>query len=146
MRTRGTPGGAGAEIIRSTVRRPAISEASLRNSGKLSPSSGALIARTASSSSTKTRHACRSRWANEDSGRRRERKSTTVPVEFSSSSKNCSNLSNSAVSGELLRSEEHTSELQSPCNLVCRLLLEKKKKQEKKHTTPGTSASHRHMS
>src|SRR5256885_8511161 len=26
-----------------------------------------------------------------------------------------------------VRSEEHTSELQSPCNLVCRLLLEKKK-------------------
>src|SRR3989454_7137845 len=30
----------------------------------------------------------------------------------------------------LPRSEEHTSELQSPCNLVCRLLLEKKKKCE----------------
>src|SRR2546426_8456634 len=29
---------------------------------------------------------------------------------------------------DLWRSEEHTSELQSPCNLVCRLLLEKKKK------------------
>src|SRR2546426_1622598 len=29
---------------------------------------------------------------------------------------------------ETHRSEEHTSELQSPCNLVCRLLLEKKKK------------------
>src|SRR5256885_6721793 len=28
---------------------------------------------------------------------------------------------------ETVRSEEHTSELQSPCNLVCRLLLEKKK-------------------
>src|SRR5256885_7442498 len=28
---------------------------------------------------------------------------------------------------ERIRSEEHTSELQSPCNLVCRLLLEKKK-------------------
>src|SRR2546426_7437828 len=28
------------------------------------------------------------------------------------------------------RSEEHTSELQSPCNLVCRLLLEKKKRKE----------------
>src|SRR2546426_8943976 len=27
---------------------------------------------------------------------------------------------------EIMRSEEHTSELQSPCNLVCRLLLEKK--------------------
>src|SRR2546426_7637486 len=32
------------------------------------------------------------------------------------------------------RSEEHTSELQSPCNLVCRLLLEKKKK-KKLYTT-----------
>src|SRR5256885_17223753 len=32
------------------------------------------------------------------------------------------------------RSEEHTSELQSPCNLVCRLLLEKKKK----HNLPLT--------
>src|SRR5256885_10038179 len=29
--------------------------------------------------------------------------------------------------GGARRSEEHTSELQSPCNLVCRLLLEKKK-------------------
>src|SRR5205807_2767539 len=33
------------------------------------------------------------------------------------------------------RSEEHTSELQSPCNLVCRLLLEKKKKKEKENTS-----------
>src|SRR5256885_6964080 len=32
------------------------------------------------------------------------------------------------VQGGNHRSEEHTSELQSPCNLVCRLLLEKKKK------------------
>src|SRR5256885_13266877 len=32
------------------------------------------------------------------------------------------------------RSEEHTSELQSPCNLVCRLLLEKKKRRH-----PGTA-------
>src|SRR2546426_5626907 len=31
------------------------------------------------------------------------------------------------------RSEEHTSELQSPCNLVCRLLLEKKKKKNRNH-------------
>src|SRR5256885_4350988 len=34
-------------------------------------------------------------------------------------------LTSSSV--EYARSEEHTSELQSPCNLVCRLLLEKKK-------------------
>src|SRR5256885_8189765 len=32
-----------------------------------------------------------------------------------------------ATKGVRSRSEEHTSELQSPCNLVCRLLLEKKK-------------------
>src|SRR2546426_5707414 len=31
------------------------------------------------------------------------------------------------VPADITRSEEHTSELQSPCNLVCRLLLEKKK-------------------
>src|ERR1039457_7688889 len=40
--------------------------------------------------------------------------------------------------GRADRSEEHTSELQSPCNLVCRLLLEKKK--TKKHKiTPTTT-------
>src|SRR3989454_933109 len=33
------------------------------------------------------------------------------------------------------RSEEHTSELQSPCNLVCRLLLEKKKKTSTRHAS-----------
>src|SRR5256885_9040406 len=44
------------------------------------------------------------------------------------------------------RSEEHTSELQSPCNLVCRLLLEKKKHKRlsnlivRVHTAPSLSA------
>src|SRR3989454_8319033 len=48
----------------------------------------------------------------------------------------CSERTNqlSAISSQ--RSEEHTSELQSPCNLVCRLLLEKKK------TTTTTPSSH----
>src|SRR5256885_5260386 len=32
------------------------------------------------------------------------------------------------VGSKAIQSEEHTSELQSPCNLVCRLLLEKKKR------------------
>src|ERR1039457_2328041 len=36
------------------------------------------------------------------------------------------------------RSEEHTSELQSPCNLVCRLLLEKK---TRSHVTPSSAAT-----
>src|SRR5256885_11205873 len=40
------------------------------------------------------------------------------------------------------RSEEHTSELQSPCNLVCRLLLAKKKNTRTMSTRPtSTSAS-----
>src|SRR2546426_4439252 len=43
----------------------------------------------------------------------------------------------SSVSSKPYRSEEHTSELQSPCNLVCRLLLEKKKK-----LTRATEDSH----
>src|SRR2546426_12344150 len=37
------------------------------------------------------------------------------------------------VAARRRRSEEHTSELQSPCNLVCRLLLEKKKKKTYAH-------------
>src|SRR5437879_8331739 len=41
----------------------------------------------------------------------------------------------------LLRSEEHTSELQSPMYLVCRLLLEKKKK--KKHNNKNTTITRR---
>src|ERR1039457_7176474 len=42
------------------------------------------------------------------------------------------------------RSEEHTSELQSPCNLVCRLLLEKKKKETSPHPGPAFTPSTPH--
>src|SRR2546427_6339692 len=40
------------------------------------------------------------------------------------------------------RSEEHTSELQSQSNLVCRLLLEKKKKRRSHFQTSGHQATH----
>src|SRR5256885_4214269 len=46
------------------------------------------------------------------------------------------------------RSEEHTSELQSPCNLVCRLLLEKKKKTNKNtssHKLTTHTTDHHYM-
>src|SRR5256885_8649917 len=45
------------------------------------------------------------------------------------------------------RSEEHTSELQSPCNLVCRLLLEKKNESsdESEHVGIGTCVVLRHV-
>src|SRR2546426_8547482 len=50
--------------------------------------------------------------------------------------------SNSALSAAPLlvrpRSEEHTSELQSPCNIVCRLLLEKKEDKERIQVFSGT--------
>src|SRR5256885_10495236 len=39
------------------------------------------------------------------------------------------------------RSEEHTSELQSPCNLVCRLLLEKKKNRISRRQSRRTSSN-----
>src|SRR3989454_4735483 len=47
------------------------------------------------------------------------------------------------VWGVPLRSEEHTSELQSPCNLVCRLLLEKKKKKVLSQSTLLTARTKR---
>src|SRR5256885_2991187 len=40
------------------------------------------------------------------------------------------------------RSEEHTSELQSPCNLVCRLLLEKKKKTRPRFVSDPSIMTH----
>src|SRR2546430_5846253 len=43
------------------------------------------------------------------------------------------------------RSEEHTSELQSQSNLVCRLLLEKKNKAESHHNAVPISAIHLHI-
>src|SRR6266566_3232519 len=43
------------------------------------------------------------------------------------------------VEVRLVRSEEHTSELQSPCNLVCRLLLEKKKTFQRLINSPNSS-------
>src|ERR1039457_4981313 len=43
------------------------------------------------------------------------------------------------------RSEEHTSELQSPCNLVCRLLLEKKKQRANQVPTDEATAGRRQL-
>src|SRR5256885_7307101 len=42
------------------------------------------------------------------------------------------------------RSEEHTSELQSPCNLVCRLLLEKKKTRQRSTKRHGSALPYCH--
>src|SRR5437867_7146002 len=70
---------------------------------------------------------------------RRPPRSTLFPYTtlFRSQCPNCSNLCKvtdriCASCRQPLRSEEHTSELQSPYDLVCRLLLEKKKKKNKK--------------
>src|ERR1039457_7445998 len=57
----------------------------------------------------------------------RSRKPSTPPV-FLLISTHFTATPGIPLSSPVLRSEEHTSELQSPCNLVCRLLLEKKKK------------------
>src|SRR5258708_12609744 len=45
-------------------------------------------------------------------------------------------------SADATRSEEHTSELQSPDHLVCRLLLEKKKKRTEHTTAPKQTTKH----
>src|SRR5256885_6275256 len=54
----------------------------------------------------------------------------------------CSSAEAACPLSQVARSEEHTSELQSPCNLVCRLLLEKKKK-KKKYTCVCTQSVYR---
>src|SRR5205807_5152015 len=53
---------------------------------------------------------------------------TIGPRVYYAMAKNGAFLKAAAVVHPRWRSEEHTSELQSPCNLVCRLLLEKKNK------------------
>src|SRR5205807_7149812 len=62
----------------------------------------------------------------------RSRRKSTASLKISGAHQH--NLKNIDVDLPV-RSEEHTSELQSPCNLVCRLLLEKKKKQDKSSRT-----------
>src|ERR1022692_768693 len=52
-------------------------------------------------------------------------------------------MPSSGVQTCALRSEEHTSELQSPCNLVCRLLLEQKKKNRWRRERACQKAVHR---
>src|SRR5438876_8039172 len=47
-----------------------------------------------------------------------------------------------AGNGRAVRSEEHTSELQSPVHLVCRLLLEKKKKKRRQRLTQHIRSPH----
>src|SRR5256885_12069171 len=59
-------------------------------------------------------------------GRSRRRGSRSRRARASSSARTAAPFAAGRPSGKV-RSEEHTSELQSPCNLVCRLLLEKKK-------------------
>src|SRR2546426_5551251 len=54
--------------------------------------------------------------------KKQKRKKAAAPTKYSV-------RTNRALNTYKGRSEEHTSELQSPCNLVCRLLLEKKKQQ-----------------
>src|SRR2546430_11696643 len=70
-------------------------------------------------------------WPTTSTSRMPKRRRALPPVRSLS-------LNASTTSG--LRSEEHTSELQSQSNLVCRLLLEKKKK-----TTYSTSYYHIHV-
>src|SRR5256885_13173325 len=68
--------------------------------------------------------ACRACWA----GRCRPRLRTPHPPWSWCVPAACAPSPTAATSAfPASRSEEHTSELQSPCNLVCRLLLEKKK-------------------
>src|SRR2546427_7413765 len=77
------------------------------------------------SSATPRPTMCGSRWVSPDSAPTFQRRFTTPKFAWSAAIR----MSHAIASS--IRSEEHTSELQSQSKLVCRLLLEKKKK---KHT------------
>src|SRR5256885_11955310 len=71
---------------------------------------------------------------------------TTLFRSSSATSRRCSRARSTSMprsrprgSSASARSEEHTSELQSPCNLVCRLLLEKKKNNDRSDVHYATS-------
>src|SRR2546426_1918935 len=85
-------------------------------------------------------HSCREPRARSCSSRPPPKRAACLAAKPTCSDRSCHSgkpprcsISTSRTSGE--RSEEHTSELQSPCNLVCRLLLEKKKKQSNRSHT-----------
>src|SRR5256885_10666301 len=67
------------------------------------------------------------RSAHQGGGRRPERPALREAYELVAGFGEIPALGHAAGGAHRIRSEEHTSELQSPCNLVCRLLLEKKK-------------------
>src|SRR5256885_10053744 len=60
-------------------------------------------------------------------------KNDDLPIGFADHDAHRSSKRAFRMPSEIERSEEHTSELQSPCNLVCRLLLEKKNQQPFHH-------------
>src|SRR5258708_26241536 len=61
----------------------------------------------------------------------RRSRSRPAVATYATPTAKAANSSSGSVSGTVSRSEEHTSELQSPDHLVCRLLLEKKKKNKR---------------
>src|SRR5256885_12872477 len=65
-------------------------------------------------------------WRQEVNKDRKEKVNLTTPIKLELADPPRFVSAPAQIEGDL-RSEEHTSELQSPCNLVCRLLLEKKK-------------------
>src|SRR3712207_8447372 len=75
-------------------------------------------------------------------GRDRAMRLSAVATNTSPSRTNSNALSSAARSETLLRSEEHTSELQSRQYLVCRLLLEKKKTQKYRYTETTSRNMH----
>src|SRR2546422_5735814 len=90
---------------------------------------------------------------------RRPPRSTLFPYTTLFRSRRCSRIDHPSTYAEtdirpaprtvaallVLRSEEHTSELQSRLHLVCRLLLEKKKKKDKKKLTNEQVTKHYHF-
>src|SRR5256885_3738666 len=85
------------------------------------------------------------REAGSDGSRPRTKEAPTMPIDSHNSGLALMSRTIPRMTAiRMPRSEEHTSELQSPCNLVCRLLLEKKKKTKNRHCVSNEKNTNAH--
>src|SRR5574337_1927007 len=127
----------GAAIIATAAAAQAASASQPRRSARAVPLSVHGMPASAQNQTSTDRSTCTTSATRKKSGRSNSRfspgvRDATSSTENSPDASSAASASPSQPRASAARSEEHTSELQSPLNLVCRLLLEKKKNNKKK--------------
>src|SRR2546426_1906886 len=121
------------------IESPSVKAAKLVYRGRLEPASLGLVMR-AMLESNGWRHVNTTTAAKDGTRQVYEKRGNALEVHISEGlwfTYLVIGISETLLAATSQRSEEHTSELQSPCNLVCRLLLEKKKQIQRYASTPS---------